>query len=155
MNLFNIISIFLFLLLFSGCYISSPKTVMSPATSEQLELTGDLLQSASGNWLYGPGLGQTMMNMGAVAIYPPYVAVVVSNLALDLAGYDTIGLGLLLQDDSEEKWDTAYDTFISGPGRVSSLMAGTPYRTRAEVEARSKELLQHAMARMKPAGEAR
>lgn len=132
--------------LLSACYLQID--AQSPQ-GQSLRETNAMLAETGENWLYGPGVGETAMNVGIVAAFPPYAALLLSNAALSLSGYETIGVGSFLNEESEREWDHAFDTFVSGPGRVSAAVAGTPYRTREEVTERSRALLEKQRAQLK------
>ena len=130
----------------SGCYLN---IAADSPDGRSLRQTNEMLSESGSNWLYGPGVGETALNVGIVATFPPYAALLLGNAALSLSGYETIGVGSVLNEETEADWDEAFDTFVSGPGRVSAVLAGKSYRTREEVQERSKALLEQVKAQYK------
>lgn len=100
-----------------------------------------MLGTLTGNYFYGPGLGETAVAAGGVFLFPPYALVLLGNAALTLGGYEPIGVGTFLPEKGEETWDTLYDGVVSVPGRLTAAVADTPYRTREDVDNHLKSLL--------------
>lgn len=115
---------------------------MTRFTKEPLEPdeTGEVLETAAENFAYGPGLGETMIDITGVVLFPPYALVLAGNTALSLAGYERVRAANLLPDEGKEKYEDIMEGVYSGPGRVVSSAAGEDYRNSDEVKGRWKEL---------------
>ena len=109
---------------------------LSPETSREV------LNQMAGNWFYGQGVGETLLNVGTVAAFPPYAAVVVGNTVLSVAGYEKIGVSTVLPKEDKKAWNSFYDGVTSGPGRLNAAVAGKDYRDRDEAAASIRALLQ-------------
>ena len=135
----QIITLFLSCFLFLGCStLKENKDGPPPLEDVQLkpltpEESKEMLGTLGEDYIYGPGLGETALAAGGVILFPPYALVLLGNAALSLSGYDTIGVGTLLPEKEEKAWDSMYDGVVSVPGRVTSGIADTPYRTREDV----------------------
>jgi len=124
----------LFCLSCTSCSLFTPKEPNSdlsqfaaePLTPEQ---SRDVLETAGGNWFFGQGFGDTLINIGGVVVFPPYAAVLLGNAALSLAGYEPLEFSQALPDGAREGWRETYGTVASGPGRLTSVIAGREYRT--------------------------
>jgi hypothetical protein len=105
------------------------------------ELAGDVLSTASGNWFYGQGVGQTALNVGTTIMFPPYAAVILGNFALDLMGYESVGLSNFLDKEDKVKWVNFYDGVTSVPGQMTSKVAGEEFRTQEVAKKKFKTIL--------------
>ena len=110
------------------------------------EDTKGLLKDAAGNWFYGHGVGNTMVQAGTVAAFPPYLLVVLGNAALSLGGYEPVGISTILPPERREGWLSFYDEVTSGPGRLTAAVAGKEFITRE----RAKERLQQHLKTVQP-----
>lgn len=81
----------------------------------------------SSAWLYGHGMGRSMLNIGTVIIFPPYAIYLLGNAGLQLAGYDQLHLSSLLPVPAEEIFSGAYNGLTSVPGRISANIAGREF----------------------------
>lgn len=97
------------------------------ASGETPPPTEQDVQKAVGNWFYGPGLGQTVLNVGAVVAFPPYAVYLIGNAGLSLAGFQQLFITDLLPEQPREVVLTAYDGVTSVPGRMTSFVAGRDY----------------------------
>jgi hypothetical protein len=102
--------------------ISKQVADLTPEQSKQA------MNEVGKNWLYGDGLGSTILNVGATVAFPPYGALLLTNFALSASGYETIGVSSVLNEESKQTWNESYSTVVSGPGRVVAAVAGEEYR---------------------------
>ena len=140
------------LLMISGCSLLKPKdnqqvgtgvedTIEKPLPPEKNQ---ELLEKVGGNWLYGQGVGETLLTAGTIFAFPPYAIYVVGNGALSLAGYERIALVDALPEKPKETVNSVYDAVTEVPGRVSSTIAGEDFRTNERNEADMKKFLDEA-----------
>ena len=78
-------------------------------------------------WLYGPGMGRTMLNVGTVIIFPPYALYLLTNAGLALSGFETIKPVEVLPDEPKEVVNKAFDDVTSVPGRVTAYFNDKEY----------------------------
>lgn len=109
------------------------KMASKPLTPDQ---TSELVDTAAGNFFYGPSLGETALDIIGMIAFPPYAVVVAGNSALSLAGYKPLSIKRVLPDDVAKGYTEATDTIYSGPGRVVAGVSGNQYRKRDEVKER-------------------
>lgn len=118
----------------SSCSLLKKREAPAPlalATTKPLppEKTGELLAESVSNWWHGPGLGRTALNVGTVALFPPYLFVIAGNAALTVGGYEPIGVSALLPEQGSKAWNTVYDGVTSMPGRVTAAVSDSEYVT--------------------------
>lgn len=94
------------------------------ATPEQLNAE---LKKAGSRFLYGPGLGRSATNIGAIAVFPPYAIYLLGNAGLSLAGFHEMYITNFLPDTPRKHVLGFYDGVTSVPGRVAALVAGRKY----------------------------
>lgn len=99
----------------------------NPLTPEESK---ELMKDMAGNWFYGHGVGSSMLQVGTIVVFPPYALVAVGNAALNVMGYESIGVGTVLPEDGKKEWDSMYDSVTAGPGRLTSAIAGKEFVTR-------------------------
>lgn len=116
--------------------LSSPTHPMSPEKAQEV------MESAASNWFFGQGVGETVLNAGAVMAFPPYLAVVLGNAALSLSGYEPITVSGLLPEEQGEVWSDTYDSVAASPGRLSAAVAGKEFRTKDVIKDDMKKLLE-------------
>lgn len=87
------------------------------------ELQAQLEQQAE-SWLYGPGIGRTMLNIGTTIVFPPYGLYLLGNAGLALAGLDPVYLTDILPETPRQEVLSVYDRVASVPGRVAASIAG-------------------------------
>lgn len=104
---------------------------------EQKKLAGEV----GGNFIYGQGLGDALISIGGIVLFPPYAIYVLGNGAISLAGYEPLYVTKLLPDKAEEGYNAGYSTVASGPGRLGAAIAGEEYRTTEVIRERYKKLL--------------
>lgn len=126
---------FIFLLMLSLSACTPLKESSDPSLSESIsnplppEKAGELLEKTGGNWLYGQGVGETMLTVGTCVLFPPYALYVVGNAGLTLAGYERVTLVSALPEKSEDAVTEVYDTVTEAPGRSIAYMADEDFRT--------------------------
>jgi len=119
-----------------------------------------VLGEVGSNFAYGPGLGDTAVNVGAVILFPPYILYILGNTALSLTGYEPVTVSSMLPEEQGRAWSNGYDTLVSGPGRMVAAVAGREYRSRdvareklkAALETKPEEAPDTARAQMKDTG---
>ena len=79
-------------------------------------------------WLYGPGLGRTVANVGTAIVFPPYALYLLGNAGLALAGQNPLYLTDALPETPRRGVLAVYDGVTSVPGRVSAMIAGEQYQ---------------------------
>lgn len=150
----------------SGCGVIKKKPEDQPdefsAVGKEMtpEQAKAVLGTVGGNFAYGPGLGDTAVNVGAVIIFPPYLIYILGNTALSLSGYEPVTVSSMLPEEQGRAWSNGYDTLVSGPGRMVAAMAGREYRSRdvareklrAALETKAPDGNDTARARMKDTG---
>lgn len=95
----------------------------------RVEELGSKLETAGANWLFGDGIGKTMLNVGAVVAFPPYAIYLVGNAGLAMFGQEPLYVTDLLPEAPREGYLTVYDAVTSVPGMVTSTIAGEEFRT--------------------------
>lgn len=143
MNFRNLFIIFAYLLC-SACSISSSeksnalktsdtwRTDKPPSIKEISRAVEDnnideKLNGMKEWWLYGPGMGKTMLNMGTTLIFPPYGLYLLTNAGLSFMGLQPIKPIEAIPDGPKEVIDEAFDDIISVPGRITALANDKQY----------------------------
>jgi len=111
----------------------SRELTQKPMPPEQAK---ELLGEMGENWLYGQGVGQTVLNAGAIYIFPPYGLYVLGNSLLSFTGYEPLYVSNLLPDEEKKQFNFFYDNLTSAPGRVNAAIAGKEYRSQDVVRHR-------------------
>lgn len=133
-------SILCFLLILSSCSainsskeegISLQKLSEDPLSPEETKV---LMEKAGKNWLYGNGLGESVLTIGTVVIFPPYAALVVGNSILSLSGYDPVNISDAMEEEDQNSWKNFYNTITSGPGRLAAVISGEEYRSKEAIK---------------------
>lgn len=96
---------------------------LSPEESEEL------LGEVGKNFVYGEGVGCSMLSIGTIALFPPYAALLLGNAALSLNGYEELWPSDLLPEQDRAEWKSAYSGLCSVPGRISADLAGEDFRS--------------------------
>lgn len=79
------------------------------------------------HWFYGPGIGQTMANVGTAVVFPPYALYLLGNAGLTVAGYEPLYITSALPEAPRRYILQAYDGVTSVPGRLTSAVARERY----------------------------
>lgn len=100
------------------------RTAEQPDGQEQLS---SAISEAGHSWFFGGGVGQTMLNVGTVAIFPPYALYLLGNAGLALAGYDPIYITDAIPEPAKDKVVDTHRVFTEIPGRVNALVLGEEF----------------------------
>ena len=131
----------------SGCGVikEKPKPEIDPMSAAAQPMSSDKAKAVLGevgsNFVYGPGLGDAAVNLGAVIVFPPFLVYLLGNTALSLSGYQPVTVSSLLPEDTGKAWSNGYDTVVSGPGRFVASTAGREYRSQEVADERMRTLL--------------
>ena len=104
------------------------RTIIESSSSSTPEENGEVLRQAGRRWIYGQGVGQTMLNIGAVVLFPPYAIYLVGNAGLALAGYQPLYVTDALPTNVRKNYLGAYNGVTSVPGRISASIAGEDFQ---------------------------
>lgn len=130
----------------SGCGIIKKKPESEPTG---LDIVGkpippgqakEILSEVGGNFAYGPGLGDTALNVGTVVIFPPYAVYLLGNALLSISGYEPVTVSSILPEEDGKTWSDTYDELVSGPGKMVAAVAGREYRSREVGKIKMQEL---------------
>lgn len=110
----------------------------NPLTPDESE---ELLEEVGRNFVYGDGMGCSMLSLGTIAVFPPYAALLLGNAALSLNGYEELWPSDLLPEADKKEWQSAYSGLCSVPGRISADLAGEEYRDEALARERLERFL--------------
>ncbi|MCB0354068.1 MAG: hypothetical protein KDD64_11100 [Bdellovibrionales bacterium] len=146
-------TVFLFVCVFllSGCsfFPQEQKQAPLPVPVHQLveqpltqEESTELLGEVGTNFVYGPGLGETMLAAGSIVLFPPSALFFLGNAAVQMSGYDGVTVSETLGEEKAKTAEEVFDGVVSAPGRVSAFVAGTDYRSKDEAKARLSSFLQ-------------
>jgi hypothetical protein len=86
------------------------------------------LQEQGRNWLYGHGVGRTILNVGTVIAFPPYGLFLLGNAGLQIAGYQPVDVTKAFPEKVSKPLNIAYDEITSVPGRLNAVVAGEQFR---------------------------
>lgn len=106
------------------------KIAVEPLSPEE---TGEVVDTALTNFFYGPGLGETALDVTGAMLFPPYAMVLIGQTLVRLAGYESPRFIEMFPEEQQQAYDDTMDTVYSGPGRLVSAAAGEEYRTRSRV----------------------
>lgn len=98
--------------------------------------TGEVVDTALTNFFYGPGLGETALDVTGAMLFPPYAMVLIGQTLVRLAGYESPRFIEIFPDQQQHAYDVTMDAVYSGPGRLVAAAAGEEYRTRSRVRSR-------------------
>ena len=79
------------------------------------------------SYVYGEGLGDSVIKVGTAVVFPPFLLVMLGNAALSATGHEPVGVSTFLPEKAAEGWNKAYSEVASAPGRVSAGVAGRDY----------------------------
>jgi hypothetical protein len=149
---FGLLWAFLWLSNFSACGVikERPQGEANALAVAQKPIPPDqareILDEMGSNFAYGPGIGDTAVNIGAAVAFPPYAVVLLGNAVLSLSGYEPVTVSSILPEEDGKKWSETYDQIVSGPGRVVAAVAGREYRSREVGEHKMRSLLKSVEA---------
>ncbi len=109
-----------------------------PLTPDQTE---DVLAESGRSFIYGQGLGEAVLNIGTVVVFPPYALFLLGNAAASLAGYEPINISDALPDEERKEWGEVYDGVTSAPGQLAATVAGEDFQTKSDAQANLKRVL--------------
>jgi hypothetical protein len=109
----------------------------------------ELLQETSRNIFYGETLGRAAVAAGATIIFPPAAIYWFSNLALDLAGYETIGPASFMPEEAGKEAESLYLAIVSLPGKIVATAAGQNFRDQKSADQKIKNIFENSLAKTK------
>jgi hypothetical protein len=135
----------------SGCGLlkkKEPEPEVQLAMSEPLEPeeAQELLGEIGGNWLYGEGIGSTLLNVGAIVLFPPYGLYLLGNGLISVAGYEPLYVTSALPEEQQKDYNSFYSELVSSPGRLSAFLAEKDYRDKKEIKERLKQFQERVKA---------
>ncbi|HMO17875.1 MAG TPA: hypothetical protein PKA63_06730 [Oligoflexia bacterium] len=94
--------------------------------------------SAMGDWwLYGPGMGYAMLNLGTVLLFPPYALYLLGNAALSISGNEPVRLiDVIPENGGREVVEGVLDEVCSVPGKLNAAIAGRDFIGVPETESK-------------------
>jgi hypothetical protein len=90
---------------------------------EAEELNGRVIDS----FVYGEGLGDSAVKVGAAVAFPPFIFVLLGNAALTASGYEPIGISTVLPEDASKQWQAMYSGVVSVPGKITATAANRDF----------------------------
>jgi len=116
---------------------------LAAATSKPLppEKAEELLDEVGTNWLYGQGMGATVLTVGTFLVFPPYGLYILGNSLISLAGYEPLYISNALPDEDKKSFDSIYDGVTSAPGQMAAAIAGEDFRSEQMIQKRMQALL--------------
>lgn len=106
------------------------------------EKAKETIEEVGKGFIYGPGIGEAVVNGGTAVLFPPYAIVLLGNAVLSLSGYEPITVSRMLPDEAGKAWGEAYDGVVSGPGRVSAAIAGEEFRSQELIDTSINNILE-------------
>jgi hypothetical protein len=137
----------LVVILLQGCGVIKKKPESEPSGLDIVgkpippEQAKEILSEVGGNFAYGPGLGDTALNVGTVVVFPPYAVYLLGNALLSISGYEPVTVSSILPEEDGKQWSDTYDDLVSGPGKMVAAMAGREYRSREVGKIKMQEIL--------------
>ncbi len=102
--------------------------ITKPLSEEQRNA---VLDEMGRNFVYGDGLGNAAINVGAAILFPPYIIALVGNGALSIAGYEPLSISQVMPEKVREPYVTGRDAITGAPGQAVAAMAGEEFRTQS------------------------
>ena len=90
------------------------------------------------NWFYGQGLGEAVLNIAGVWVFPPYALYVVGNGVAQVAGYEPFSVVSALPEDVGTAYEAGYNEVAGAPGRVTAALSGREYRSNEAIQSRNR-----------------
>lgn len=106
---------------------SIPKLASGEIQPLALEESKTEFARAGHEWLYGHGIGRTMLNVAGVVVFPPYLLYLLGNAGLELAGVGAVSPSDVLDDKPREHVEQFYGEVTSVPGRIAAGVAGVKF----------------------------
>lgn len=88
----------------------------------------ELLEQEGAEWFYGRGLGATLLNVGAIIIFPPYGLYLLFNAGMKMAGEEPVYISDALPGEARERVAAVYDEVVGVPGKITSTLANEEFR---------------------------
>jgi len=102
---------------------------LSDGQALSAEQRAALLDEVGRNWLYGQGMGDTILNIGAAIAFPPYILALLGNGALSLAGYEPVSIAQVMPREARASYEEVRDSVTGAPGQAAAAIAGEKFRT--------------------------
>lgn len=103
-------------------------------------------EEVTGLWLYGSGVGATLLNIGTTIAFPPYGLYLLADGALQVTTGRSISPVQALPEEDSKQVRAAMEGVTGAPGRLFAAMAGREYVSDARRDARMAELKQTLLA---------
>ncbi|HMO02232.1 MAG TPA: hypothetical protein PKA79_04475 [Oligoflexia bacterium] len=113
--------------------------ITTPLSAEE---HNELLRETTRNIFYGEALGRTAVAAGSTIVFPPAALYWLGNLALDLAGYETIGPASFMPPEAGKEAQSLYVAIVSAPGRIVATAAGQNFRDQKSADQKIKNILE-------------
>lgn len=108
--------------------LESPPSIKEISKAVKNDTANDQLKGVGEWWLFGPGLGHSILNIGTAVLFPPYALYLLGNAGLALAGEEPIRIvNILPEGGPREAVNNTLDGICSVPGRITSGIAQRPY----------------------------
>lgn len=90
------------------------------------------------DWFFGQGLGEAVLNVAGVVLFPPYGLYVLGNGVAQAFGYEPLSIGDALPQDVGSAYKAGYDEVSEAPGRVTAALGGREFRSKEAIESRNR-----------------
>ena len=131
---------------FLGCGILQKKVDDPSIDFSKKTLTpkqsNELAAQVAGNFFYGQGFGDAIINIGGIIITPWYAIYALGNAVISLSGYEPLYVTNLLPKETKSGYDAVYNGVASVPGRGTALVARQQYRTDEIIKERFRKFLE-------------
>jgi len=104
-----------------------PPSIKEVTNAVKNDTANEKMEAMGNWWLYGPGIGHTILNLGTVVVFPPYAIYLLGNATLGLTGNEPLRIIDIIPQGPKEVVNDAIDGVCSVPGRMTSLIASRPY----------------------------
>lgn len=102
--------------------------ITKPLSEEQRSA---VIDEMGRNFVYGDGLGNAVINVGAAVLFPPYIIALVGNGALSLAGYEPLSISEVMPEQVKQPYVSGRDAITGAPGQAVAAIAGEEFRTQS------------------------
>lgn len=96
-------------------------------SNQREEEAWKVLEEKGEEWFFGTGFGKTILNVGLVAIFPPYAIYLLGNAGLEIAGYQPIFVTDILPENGRREVSKEFEEFVSVPGRINAAVFNHAY----------------------------